>query len=411
MLESDKNTGKPAHLGQLASDDPFLEALTELLPVCLFAKDLEGRYIYVNEGFAAKTLAKDKAAIIGKKPSEVLAPAHAAVAEAEDRWVLQSGEAIINRENRNRGQARKKNYEIISKICVRDKAGNKLGIAGITLDITQRKLNENKLSQLNQKLEAQNKRFEEELSLGRAVQKVFVKVALPSPEERFDIGYHYQPSEKLGGDLIIAEPIDSEHWALLICDVMGHGIRSALVTGILRGFYDEHKATVLDPASFVRRLNTHYNALLRGLDVTLFTTLTCGVLNSSTGKLTLATAGHHAPLWFGSSGADAVAKKCEIAQGEPAVGLLADFNYTETTLDLEPGDSILFFTDGLVEACSEEGEEFGLSTIRERMLKHAGKEKSQVLVRAIVKDAHAFAGKIDDDVSLLLLKMKKDGCP
>lgn len=227
-IDSQKSPDNRKHLEPLTPNDSFFEALTELLPVCLFAKDLEGRYIYVNEGFAAKTLLKDKSAIIGKKPSEVLAPAHAAVAEAEDQRVLQTGEPIINRENRNRGLARKKNYEIISKICVRDKAGNKLGIAGITLDITERKLNENKLFQLNQKLEAQNKRFEEELSLGRDMQKVFVKVAKPESGAGFDIGYHYQPSEKLSGDLIIAEPIDSENWALLICDVMGHGIRSAL---------------------------------------------------------------------------------------------------------------------------------------------------------------------------------------
>lgn len=405
MTDSPKNPQSRKHLDQLASNDSFLEALTELLPVCLFAKDLEGRYIYVNEAFAAKTLLNDKSAIIGKKPSEVLAPKHAAVAEAEDRGVLESGEPIINRENRNRGLARKKNYEIISKICVRDKAGKKLGIAGITVDITERKLNENKLSQLNQRLEGQNKRFEEELSLGREVQKVFVKVTKPEPESGFDIGYHYEPSEKLSGDLIIAEPIDAENWALLICDVMGHGIRSALVTGILRGFYDEHKFAMSDPAAFVRRLNVHYNALLRGLDVTLFTTLTCGIFNPATGRLTMATAGHHAPLSFRSDGAGVVEKKCDIVRGEPAVGLLADYDYTATTISLEKGDSILFFTDGLVEAASREGEEFGLQPIRARMLERAAKDTSQALIDAIVAQGQSFAEKIDDDVSLLLLKI------
>ncbi|NBB79253.1 MAG: SpoIIE family protein phosphatase [Verrucomicrobia bacterium] len=405
MTDSQNKTQAPKQLEQLAANDSFLEALTELLPVCLFAKDLEGRYIYVNEGFAAKTRIKDKSVIIGKKPSEVLAPAHAAVAEAEDHMVLETGEPIINRENRNRGLARKKNYEIISKICVRDKDGNKLGIAGITVDITERKLNENKLFELNQKLQAQNKRFEEELSLGREVQKVFVKVNKPGNGAGFDIGYHYQPSEKLSGDLIIAEPIDPDNWALLICDVMGHGIRSALVTGILRGFYDEHKAAVVDPASFVRRLNAHYNSLLKGLDVTLFTTLTCGIFNPSSGKLTMTTAGHHAPLWFGSDAGNAVAKNCGIAQGEPAVGLLSDFNYTATTLTFDKGDSLLFFTDGLVEACSAEGEEFGLDPIRAHMLDHAANDESQALVDAIVDQAHTFAKKIDDDVSLLLLQM------
>lgn len=72
---------------------------------------------------------------------------------------------------------------------------------------------------------------------------------------------------------------------------------------------------------------------------------------------------------------------------------------------MKKGDSLLFFTDGLVEACSEGGEEFGLNPIRERMLKHAAGEESQALVDAIVEDARAFAVKIEDDVSLLMLKI------
>jgi sigma-B regulation protein RsbU (phosphoserine phosphatase) len=406
MQDPDINSEKSQQIEKLASHGPFLEALTELLPVCLFAKDLEGRYLYVNDSFAAKTLLRDKASIIGKLASEVLSPAHAAIAEQEDRVILETGESILNRENHNRDLADGRNYEIISKICVRDHQGNKLGIAGITLDITQRKLNENKLYELNGKLESQNKRYEEELSLGREVQKVFVKVKEPDPMQALDVGYHYQPSEKLSGDLIISEPIDADHWAILICDVMGHGIRSALVTGILRGFYDEHKSSMSDPAAFVTRLNQHYVSVLKGLDTTLFTTLTCGILNLSSGEMTMVCAGHHDPLWFRSSAHEFVSEAGGILAPNPAIGLIDDFKYCATTHILEVGDSIMFFTDGLTEACSAEGEEFGVDPIRSLMQQFSEGGQCQDLIDAIVTQVHRFADEIDDDVSLLLLKKR-----
>lgn len=406
MKDADHNSEQSQHLEKLTTNDPFLEALTELLPVNLFVKDLEGRYLYVNSSFAAKTRLPDKASIIGKMPSEVFTSAHGAISEKEDREILKTGESIINRETHNRGLDGNQSYEIISKICVSDSQGHKLGIAGYTLDITRRKLNENKLDELNKKLESQNKRYEEELSLGREVQKVFVKLKLPAPEQALDIGYHYQPSEKLSGDLIIAEPIDDDRWAILICDVMGHGIRSALVTGILRGFYDEHKSGMSDPAAFVTRLNLHYNSLLKGLDTILFTTLTCGILNLSNGEMTMTCAGHHDPLWFRSSTGDFVSKDARILTPNPAIGLLEEFSYTASTHTLEDGDSIMFFTDGLTEACSAEGEEFGVDPIRTIMQECAQSSQSQELIDAIVARVHTFAEKIDDDISLLLLKKR-----
>ena len=125
------------------------------------------------------------------------------------------------------------------------------------------------------------------------MQKTFVKVKPFEPKTTLDIGHFYQPSAQLSCDLIIAEPLDEQHLAILICDVMGHGIRSALVTGILRSFYDEHKALIIDPAAFATRLNKQYNALLGDLESTLFTTLNCGMLNHKTGEMRLTTAGHH----------------------------------------------------------------------------------------------------------------------
>lgn len=393
---------RPAHT--LNADNPLLEALTELLPVCLFAKDLEGRYVYVNDSFAAKTPLKDKYAIIGKMPAEVLKPEHAEIAQKEDREVLETGRPIVNRENTIRGIVNTKNCEIISKVCVRDKDGNKLGIAGITLDITERKQNETMLARLNEQLDAQNRRYEEELNLGRQVQKAFLKVKQSEGGSELDVGYYFQPSEKLSGDLIVTEPLDDECWSILICDVMGHGIRSALVTGILRGFYDEHRARLHDPADFVTRLNKHYISLLQTLEAPLFTTLTCGTLNHKTGETKLTCAGHHDPIWFRSKDRKVVSRDEVILARNPAIGLLKDMQFTASTHTLEEGDAMLFFTDGLIEATSAAGEEFGEEPIRKLITETAASQSSQAIVDGLVYKVRDFAEEIDDDVSLLLLR-------
>lgn len=404
MQSHSNDSEQPAHLKNLASNDPFLEALTELLPVCLFAKDMEGRYLYVNDSFAAKTRLKDKALIVGKRASDVLEPDHAAIAQKEDQEILQSGQSILNRENHIRGLAQTKNCEIISKVCVYDPAGKQLGIAGITLDITERKRNETQLRELNEQLDLQNKRYEEELSLGRQVQKTFVKVKPVESETSLDIGHFYQPSAQLSGDLIIAEPIDEQHLAILICDVMGHGIRSALVTGILRSFYDEHKALIVDPAAFVTRLNKQYNALLSDLDSTLFTTLSCGVLNHRTGEMKLTSAGHHDPIWFRPVTGEFVMENEQILTPNPAIGLIDGITFETTTHTLNEGDVILFYTDGLIEASCENEEEFGVEPIRRILKTQANEKNSQALIDTIVDEVHAFADKIDDDISVLMLK-------
>lgn len=389
------------------TQEPFLEALTELLPVCLFAKDLEGRYVYVNDAFAESISHAGKSAIIGKKPAEVLSPEHAAIAEKEDRHILETGKPILNRENQNTDWYQNKSYVIASKICVRDKQGKKLGIAGITIDITKRKEDENQLFELNNKLEEQNRRYEEELSLGREVQKAFVNVKKPSAHEPLDIGYKYVPSAKLSGDLIVSEPLDEHRWSILICDVMGHGIRSALITGIIRGFYDEQKHASPKPEDLVTKLNQYYSSVLGGMNRLLFTTLSYGILDKRNGELTITCAGHHDPLWFRTSEDRFITSKERILTPEPAVGLIKEHPYTSKVLQLVEGDELMFYTDGLTECQTIQGGEYGIEPIRDQMERHKNAESAAV-VASVIFQVKKFAKHIDDDLSLLLIKYGKE---
>lgn len=390
----------------LADQAEFLEAITELLPVCLFAKDLEGRYIFANEAFVKTTNQPDAASVIGKKAADLFSKEHAALAEREDRRILSHGKPILNRENLNKSGYGKDRYVIVSKVCVRASDGRKLGIAGITIDITQRKRDENRLNVLNRELEARNHLLEEELSLAREVQKVFVRVDEPSARKYFDLGYRYEPSEKLSGDLIVCEPLDDARWAILVCDVMGHGIRSALVTGIIRGFYNEEKSKDPQPTRFVTELNTHYISVLRDLDTLLFTTLTYGILDTEKRAFTATSAGHHDPLWFRGQSPEFLQRAERILYQDPAIGLIDRHPYRETTVSLNPQDALLFYTDGLTECCNADGEEFGVDRMCGIVERHADRT-SEFIVESVIRSARSFATTLNDDLSLLLLKLKR----
>jgi len=388
----------------LADQSEFLEAITELLPVCLFAKDLEGRYIFANEAFVKTTNQPDVASVLGKRASDLFSKDHAALAEKEDRRILRTGNPILNRENLNKSWYGKDRYVIVSKVCVRARDGRKLGIAGITIDITQRKRDENRLNVLNQELEARNQLLEEELSLAREVQKVFVRVDDMSAGSFFDLGYRYEPSEKLSGDLIVCEPLDASRWAVLICDVMGHGIRSALVTGIVRGFYSEEKDKDPSPSRFVTDLNAHYISVLRGLDTLLFTTLTYGILDTEKATFTATSAGHHDPLWFRTREASFLRRNNRILHQDPAVGLIDHHPYRETSFSLDPEDALLFYTDGLTECCNDQEEEFGVDRMC-AIVADNPHQSCNAVVDAIIRNARSFAKTLNDDLSVLLLKL------
>ena len=177
--------------------------------------------------------------------------------------------------------------------------------------------------------------------------------------------HRYQPPGEVGGDFFDVLPLWDRQAGSFLCDVMGHGIRAALVTAILRGLVAELKPEALDTARFVAAINHSLADVLRGGDEILFATALYMVADIGGGRLMSTNAGHPRPLHIRRS--QGVVEPILFRKGAsgPALGIFPEYPFLSEECSLAPGDAILVFTDGVTEITASKGELFGEDRLQE----------------------------------------------
>ncbi len=217
---------------------------------------------------------------------------------------------------------------------------------------------------------------------------------------RVDVGIGYASafeSALVGGDFYDIFQPDDQTLSVLIGDVSGKGIEAAGLTETIRSSVRSLSYIDPSPAFVFGRLN---QLLLNELQDEMFATGTLFVLNTETGEIRIANAGHPRPIVRG--------ERCTYANviNGSLLGVVQE-TYKESYLHIKEGETILLYTDGILEARRRSGELFG-----ERRLLHAArsctKRRPQALVNSLLEKATSFAaGRLDDDVALLALRLKK----
>lgn len=382
----------------------YYTAFTEMLPACLFGKDRQGRYIYVNDAFIEICNIKNRKDIIGKKPSRILSPARAKRAEEEDQRIMDTGKSIINQINHDFLVTGEDRYFMVSKVPVINSKKEVIGLAGMLIDITERKLNEQRLEELYQEVENKNKQLEIDLELAKEVQTAFMTLKEADIENKeISIAVEHRSSNKLGGDLIITKEISKGVWSLLLCDVMGHGVRAALITALLRGLHDELVSRINKPGEFLTALNNRYNELLKSLDYTIFATCSISIFDLNSKKINYASAGHHKPIWIRADNKPYQLGSDDILNN-PGIGIIPEFEYNSHEQKITSGDNFLFFTDGIWEVPlvgnSPETNEFLVN----HLTKNPKKEGKQIL-QGIISDILKDKSSLPDDICLVHVKL------
>jgi sigma-B regulation protein RsbU (phosphoserine phosphatase) len=193
---------------------------------------------------------------------------------------------------------------------------------------------------------------------------------------------------------------------VLVCDVMGHGVRSALVTAMLRAFAEDLRPQAHDPGALLTRLNQGLMGILRQAGNLLFVTGACAVVDAAAGTVLYAQAGHPTGLIRRASGAVDPLPAGEDVAG-PALGLIDDFVYASGTCTVSPGDSAILFTDGVFEVRNPDDEEWGQERLRAEVAGHPFLEGDELLA-AVASAARMFAagGVFDDDVCIVSLGIR-----
>jgi sigma-B regulation protein RsbU (phosphoserine phosphatase) len=245
------------------------------------------------------------------------------------------------------------------------------------------------------------KAIEEELKWAGEFQKALLKPNLPSSAGvEFRVSYRPVPGLYCGGDYYDVIMIGQDRYLLLIGDVEGHGAKGAFVTGILKAtIYSEYVRAAagknFSPGAFLGWLNERMNFEFRSAS-SLIITFFAGVLDIKAGSFLYSSAGHNHPYLLQEG------SMTELPVSGSALGFARAVSYTERRVELSPGDSLLLFTDGLVEIdCAAGREPLRLGPLLEGMDRQTDFHRK--LLEAALREA--AAPDFTDDVTLLTARI------
>jgi phosphoserine phosphatase RsbU/P len=281
------------------------------------------------------------------------------------------------------------------------------------LGALERRRLEERLAESTAQLQRQHAQMEADLKMAREVQQALLPHAYPSfpaaaapGRSRLRFCHRWIPSHQVAGDFFTVIPLSDQAAGVFLCDVMGHGVRAALITTHLRGLLREQQALAGDPGALLGALNRRLQALLTRVGDLVFVTAAYAVADLQAGELRLANAGHPAPLHL-QRGSGCV-KPCPQPDGPgPALGLMPDFVYDTVRRPLAGGDALLLFTDGIYEVADAQGEEFGQKRLCEAVSARLLQPTPQLLDGLLAEvQGHraAPAGQpLPDDVCLVVV--------
>ncbi|HET7620158.1 MAG TPA: SpoIIE family protein phosphatase [Vicinamibacterales bacterium] len=233
----------------------------------------------------------------------------------------------------------------------------------------------------------------------RRIQRRLLPEELPQVDG-FELAALWQSASGVGGDCYDAIPLASGRLALTIADVVGKGIPAALLMSNLQASVRAFALDAADPATVCAQVNHILSGhIAEGRFISFFY---C-VLDAPTRTLSYANAGHHPPMLVRADGAIE-----RLDSGGPVLGVFPNATYEQAQVVLGPGDRLVLFTDGIIEARSEADEEFG----DERLLAAAVEQHRQPaagVLRHLHEAAAAFAaGHFQDDATLIVLAVDGD---
>ena len=258
-------------------------------------------------------------------------------------------------------------------------------------------------------LAGKNREMEDDLRMAREVQFALLpqgRAGFSFADRTVEFAHVYRPSGGMSGDFFDTFPVSDNAVGLLVCDVMGHGVRSALITAMIRAMLEQFHALAADPAAFLTRLNHDLTKMLRRAGGLIFVTAAYVVIDLESRRLRYAQAGHPTPFHWHASTPELRTIPCTDIEAGPALGLLDDFSYVTVETPIAPGDRVLLFTDGISEAASANGDEFGDTQMAAALTRHAATPLA-AWVEALVTDASTFAGApFGDDVCLVAAEFR-----
>ena len=374
----------------------------------IYFKDRQSRFLMVNRAFCTWTGLTEEQ-VIGKTDFDLFASAHAQDAYDDEQRIMNGGEPLVGIEEKETWADGHITWVSTTKMPLKNTDGEIIGTFGVSRDITDHKEAELKANHYSEQIRRIKEEMEDDVRMAGELQKTFFPRTYPafpaggSPaESRVEFYHTYHTSGLVSGDFCFVRRLSEAKAGIFLCDVMGHGVRAALGTALICAMVEELAEFAGDAGGFLGRMNAQLLPVLRQEDVFLYATACYAVLDTETGLLQVANAGHPVPLLF--QGLEKPARWLiddDAARG-PALAIVEGAVFQTLDVQLQAGDAVVMYTDGLSEAEGTGGEEFG----ERRLLEAAGRLADKPLPElfpSLINEARLFSesGRLDDDVCLV----------
>ena len=399
----------------LKISESLYHSLVEAMPQGVFRRDLNGKFTFANQPYC-KHVGRKLEDILDKSDFDFFSKEFADKYWRDDLTIMEKGITMEITEETQPIGSDEKLYHHVIKTPLRDEHGKVIGLQGMFWDITEKIRIEERvrrttaeLARSREDLRQKNAVMEENLRTAREIQLAMLPQQYPlfpptvGPEQTaLRFLHRYQPAETVSGDFFTITQISATEAGVLICDVTGHGTRAALVTAMIRAIAEELKPLARDPANFLRKLNFDLHSILKNTGSPMLTTAFYAVVDCATGTLRFANAGHPKPLLLRR--AENSVKPLVNASGksQPALGLFEDPVYGTTEIQIQPGDFLMLFTDGIYEVQGQHEELYSQERLMhdvKNLIARAPEELFDELIAAV--RGFALNGEFEDDVCMV----------
>ena len=248
----------------------------------------------------------------------------------------------------------------------------------------------------------ERERIEQELRVARLIQQTLLPKTLPELPG-YDVAAYYQPAREVGGDFYDFLDLEDGRMGFVVGDVTDKGVPAALVMATTRTMLRAAAQRLDTPGEVLKRVN---DVLVQEIPPNMFVTCLYAILERESGRLVYANAGHDLP-YRRRAGRSEGAEELR-ARGMP-LGLMPGMGYEEKEILLEKGESILFYSDGLVEAHDVHREMFGFPRLQGLVGTHRSGGSS--LVSFLLSELRRFTGEDweqEDDITLVTLERSEE---
>ena len=235
---------------------------------------------------------------------------------------------------------------------------------------------------------------EREIAEAKAIQEKLLPREIPQMPG-YEIASAWQSARLVGGDYFDILPLDEKTLGICIADVAGKGMPAALLMSNLQAAVRGLSSLSVEPHLLCNRLNS---IVYRNTESDRFITFFYAQLDGPARRLTYVNAGHNAPFVVRSDGSHE-----RLREGGAVLGVFASRNYEMGSAQLSPGDRVVLFTDGVTEACSPEGEEFGEARLLRLLEEHRTLSADELQAKILAVVAEFSGGRWQDDATLLVL--------